>query len=275
MSLSTRIKFRCSSCDKPLSIGRRKAGAKVTCPKCKASIVVPLDSELEDPEDSRENPFGEFEVYDEFDEPELIYEEDSAGRKNDKPALNGRISISRKLVYFQGALLGIVAIVFFLLGLIAGSTDSTPSSQKNSRSNVRGRVLLANNTVDEGAVVFLLPSGSGPETRFETEELLVGRSFTSSNPEVPLIRRFGGNVSTVNQAGQFQLSVKPNREYSLVIISANGTRTGELDPDLHSEVGHYFTSLDDLTEGRSFFFKKVMPLGKTLDLGDLTIRTGG
>jgi hypothetical protein len=36
------IQFRCSACDRLLSIGSRKAGARIICPKCYSAIVVPV-----------------------------------------------------------------------------------------------------------------------------------------------------------------------------------------------------------------------------------------
>src|SRR5438105_12587294 len=35
------IHFRCSSCDRMLSIARRKAGQQVSCPKCGKDVSVP------------------------------------------------------------------------------------------------------------------------------------------------------------------------------------------------------------------------------------------
>lgn len=277
MSVSLRIKFRCSHCQKPLSIGRKKAGATVTCPKCKKKITVPEDNELMDREDSEENPFEEFQVFDdEFDEPELVYSEEEKPGAATRTELNDRLSVSRKMVYFQGALLGIVAILFFLLGLVVGSsTQSKPSSEASVKSNVKGIVLLDDNTADEGAVVFLLPTNKRPASRFESEELLPGRTFTSANPEVPLIRRFGGNVCTANQAGQFQLTVAPDQEYVLFVVSANARRNRELDSEYHSTVGHYFTSLENMTEGRICFYKKVMPRKTNENLGKIVLKTEG
>ena len=276
MSLSPRIKFRCSECEKPLSIGRKKAGATVTCPKCQSEILVPMDTELIDREDSEENPFSEFEVFDdEFDEPELIYD-DSADSLHNQPAkLNDRLSVPRKVIYLQGALLGAVAILFFLLGLIVGSKGQSQSAGNAKESTVRGMVVLDDFSADEGAVVFLLPSKSRPSSKFESEELRPGRVFTSANPEVALIRQFGGNVCTTNRAGQFEMKVSPNKEYILLVVSGNSSRSLELESEIHTNVGHYFTSLDNLADGKTCYFKRVLPMTSIENVGEIVVKSDG
>ncbi|MEC9092563.1 MAG: hypothetical protein VX438_07660 [Planctomycetota bacterium] len=249
-------------------------------------MIVPQESEGVVPDEHRNdehrnddesNPFSEFQVFDDdFDEPELIYEPDTSSSSDLKQKLNDRLSIPRRMVYIQGVLLGIVAVLFFLLGLMVGSkADSAKGSQANNRSLVKGRVFVGNEIADEGAVVFLFPSKLRPAGRFETEELVPGRSFTSGNPEVRLIRNFGGNVSTVNQAGQFEMLVQSNREYVLFVVSANSKRTRDLDSDYHSNVGHYFTSLDHLAADRVCYYRKVMPIGSRENLGQILMKSSG
>lgn len=244
------------------------------CPKCNEKIIVPNeDDDFSSPAGgSDENgPFQEFQVFDDdFDEPELVY--DAQTEATGSPKLNDRLSVPRRMVYLQGILLGIVAIVFFLLGLLVGS-GGRQSSAAVDRAIVTGTVVLDDRSADEGAVVFLLPSRSRPGAKFESEELRPGRTFTSANPEVPLIRRFGGNVSTTNRAGQFEMQVEPNREYILLVVSANGSRTDELDSDFHSTLGPYFTSLDNLTEGKACYYKRVLPLRTRENLGEIVVHS--
>jgi phage FluMu protein Com len=38
------IRFRCASCDKMLSIARRKSGSVVNCPTCQAELIVPTET---------------------------------------------------------------------------------------------------------------------------------------------------------------------------------------------------------------------------------------
>lgn len=264
LSTSQRIKFRCTSCEKPLSIGRKKIGATVTCPRCKSKIVV---EEQSDPDES--NSFDEFEVY---DEPELVYSETEVKRSESK--LNDRLSVPRRIVYFQGSLLGIVALLFFLLGLMVGFANSGGNRENDSNSKITGTILVEGDNgiiADEGAVVFLMPAGSRPPQRFNAEELQPGRTFTGNNPEVPLIRGFGGNVCTANRAGTFYATVPSDREYLLVVISAKGKRSGKIPSDYYSELGHLFTSLDQLADDRVCYFKRILPTKANERIGEIRL----
>lgn len=274
MAVSQRIKFRCVSCNKPLSIGRRKIGAAVACPKCKAKTVVPETSFESSSDDSEENLLNEFQVYDEdFDEPSLVYADDEISRKTDLH-LNDRLSVPRKVVYFQGALLGIVAVAFFLLGLLIGNTTAPRNQSVESEANVSGTVLVAGESGligDEGAVVILLPTGEAPNQRFDSVELQPGRTLTGSNPEVPLIRGFGGNICTANRAGNFQMIVDSKKEYILIVISKNGKRTRDLEDKFYSEVGFYFTNPEELVLDQICYYKKIRPARANVRLGEINL----
>lgn len=272
--MSQRIKFRCASCDKPLSIGRRKIGAAVSCPKCKTQTIVPETSFETLTDDSEENPFSEFQVFDDdFDEPDLVYAEDTLPRKAELK-LNDRLSVHRRVVYFQGALLGIVAVFFFLLGLLIGNTTAPDNPAGDSESNVSGTILFTKDGAligDEGAVVMLLPTGERPDQRFDSIELQPGRTLTSSNPEVPLIRSFGGNICTANRAGNFQMIVDSKKEYILIVVSKNGQRSRALEDKFYSDVGFYFNEPEDLVLDRICYFKKIRPARSNVRLGEIDL----
>lgn len=277
LSANARVKFRCENCEKPLSIGRRKIGVKVTCPRCKSSIVVPAESDVPQPSPNSQNPFDEFAVYDdEFDEPELVYEDEKPTAATKK--LNQRLSIPRRAVYIQGALLGIVAVFFFMLGLLIGNSGGSGNPTRVTMTKVIGAIRLNEGdavVLDEGAVVFLFPTGKRPDTKFDAEELQPGRMFTNANPEVSLIRKFGGNVCTANRNGDFQMLVEPGREYILMVISASGTRTAELSSEYYEELGQYFTSLDILAGNQACFYKRILPQRETENLGTVSINSRG
>jgi len=274
LAVSQRIKFRCASCNKPLSIGRRKIGAAVACPKCKTKTVVPETSFESSASDAEESLLNEFQVYDDdFDEPSLVYADDEISRKAELQ-LNDRLSVPRKAVYFQGVLLGIVAIFFFLLGLLIGSTTAPKNQGAQSGANVSGTVLVPGENGlmgDEGAVVILLPTGEAPNQRFDSVELQPGRTLTGSNPEVPLIRGFGGNICTANRAGNFQMIVDSKQEYVLIVISKNGKRLRDLDDRFYSEVGFYFTNPEELVLDRICYYKKIRPARANVRVGEINL----
>ena len=55
------IRFLCPNCGQVLSIGRRKAGIEVTCPKCRQSVTVPAPGQASSQAEVFENlDFDEF-----------------------------------------------------------------------------------------------------------------------------------------------------------------------------------------------------------------------
>src|SRR4051794_12570675 len=50
------IRFACNQCGQRLSVGSHKAGKSASCPKCKASIVVPTPPPPEPPAPESETP---------------------------------------------------------------------------------------------------------------------------------------------------------------------------------------------------------------------------
>ncbi|HKD38303.1 MAG TPA: hypothetical protein VKB78_15925 [Pirellulales bacterium] len=144
------VRFLCPACHQLLSIGTRKIGAEVDCPKCRSTIIVP------DPRESHAGgqPTAPFPA----EEPPSLFAQTgldqalSAISSNDKHAAqtapeptspydsspseslfpvpkaakrqtrgdDSYIMISRRILYLQAALLAIVAIMAFVCGYVIG-----------------------------------------------------------------------------------------------------------------------------------------------------------
>jgi len=52
------IRFKCPTCERMLSIARRKAGSQIVCPRCEEDVTVP-DADLADEEDINVEPVEE------------------------------------------------------------------------------------------------------------------------------------------------------------------------------------------------------------------------
>lgn len=52
------IRFKCPTCERMLSIARRKAGTRVVCPRCEDDVMVP-DADLADEEEVNVEPVDE------------------------------------------------------------------------------------------------------------------------------------------------------------------------------------------------------------------------
>ena len=106
------VRFVCTQCGQLLSVGSRKAGAHVDCPKCRAELLVPggsadagadQDVDASSPEPTHDIDDG------------IVYE---AGRAElTKEPSSDTLVVPRRVVYMQGALLSIVALVSFPISI--------------------------------------------------------------------------------------------------------------------------------------------------------------
>ena len=241
------IRFPCPHCSQKLSVSSRKAGANVNCPRCKQELTIPQGeqttgaepaaraghttsatepSEAAEPED---DPFAQFAVYDEM---ELVYDtSDPAPREPPKRALvdYDRVSVPRVMLYAQGALLGIVALTCFAIGLITGGAFfSTPASAPLAAQPcvVSGAVTYAagNRTlVDAGAVVVAVPQADQLDERAPVSGL---RPFDPEPPPmhrgVEIIRSIGGAYTRADDKGRYELRLPDRGKYFVLVISRRG-----------------------------------------------------
>ncbi len=144
------VRFLCPACHQLLGIAPRKVGAQVNCPKCGATILVP-DPEEPHPAETSELPASADVIPTDFpigdiptsDEPPAdAVGSDVLGDAYDRltvsvsPSLSApkraphpdlpiddgeRIVISRRVLYFQAALLAVVGVLALLAGYLIGS----------------------------------------------------------------------------------------------------------------------------------------------------------
>ena len=174
------IRFACEQCGQKLSARSRQVGNVAKCPKCKSDVTVPTSSTRSSssarPAESgssaegedQDNVYSQFAVYD--DDAEWVYEDETGPSQEAPVAVNiERISIPRSILYVQGILLALVAIVAFVFGVLVGGRSSSPeSAQVISRPcTVEGHVhYLTQNGAeipDEGTVVIAVPQDQRPD----------------------------------------------------------------------------------------------------------------
>ena len=129
------IRFTCPHCRQKLSVARRKAGSTAECPRCKRSLTIPqppaetvhpkqaplLDAASTSsnaPADATPPPIGEAAIFspdaDEFAGLELVYDTaPTVATPSPPPAVADVIVIPRYIVYLQGGLLAVVALIAF------------------------------------------------------------------------------------------------------------------------------------------------------------------
>lgn len=190
------------------------------------------------------------------------------------------ISIPRWVVYFQAALLGIIATTFFIFGMMVGNLTSSSSREVNPNFDCRvvGSVAFRENgdlQADEGAVVFLLPKNEKPDERFPGESVNPGSFKALDNSAIDRIHELGGAVVRADQNGQFDVMIDANIaggiEYYLIIVSNNvrGEDTEPMTKEQVAAVGTYFIPVEDVVDDRSFYWLKLSAETERIDLPEI------
>ncbi len=169
------------------------------------------------------------------------------------------ILIPRWIVYFQGALLGVVAATFFIFGLMVGNLTSGANSRAEQKLNVQvtGEVVYrraGREVSDVNAVVVFLPVNLKPDERSDAR-LVHPESFQPlDNVGIDRVSALGGSIVRVNERGVFNVVVDGPQEYYVLVISAN--QKPEQAPQFNklqkAAVGTFFKPVEDVIGGNQF-----------------------
>ncbi len=267
------IRFRCDHCQQRLSVGSKKAGSVVLCPKCENRVVVPSEeaalpvesappteaqsvSEGPLPEETQAEAgvaFPEFNVYD-YDT-EFVYE-DVEDEEVTREAIDlDKVAVPRWVLYAQGALLGVMALVGFAFGVMMGGSGPRGGEPTDAGGPYTLAGSVAYNagdnlpTPDAGAAVLLAPQDARPEQKALVESFRPGpQPVDASDPAVSAIREIGGDFTRADAEGNFRLVAPRSGAYFLLIVSAHLDRpVGErIAPQHLAEIGRYVESAPDL-----------------------------
>ena len=296
------IRFQCSDCGQKLSVGSKKAGARVKCPKCSKVVTVPSPEPVGATSDStataektvpaapdtaptapqlddapahdsaqeyhnNEDAFAQFAVYD--DESEWVYESEDEGQDYDHtpapqseteiPIDREKLAVSRQVIYMQGGLLGVVALICFLLGLLLGwGTSGNQGPIAVVPCVVEGKVTFeADEAPDEGAVVVFLPQDAGPGQgrKLPSSPFRPGSSPAAEDTHAYTdLVSFGGGFARVDGDGEFQVKLPSQGRYYVLVVSQNISRSDNeslLDDDTR-EMNEYFLAAADVVGERQY-----------------------
>jgi hypothetical protein len=253
------IRFACPHCSQKLSVSTRRAGASVDCPRCRRELTIPTPEKLPAAGEPRKSPaaaaatqagaasegesaepderdvFAQF-VFDDDDEMELVYDTSEPAAASPAAAATvdyDRISVPRRVLYLQGGLLGVVGLVCFTIGLIAGSGFfSAPQPAASKPCIVSGAVTYTaagRLTPDEGAVVVALPQSREPEERASISGLRPSDPPPAGMQRgIEIIRTIGGAYTRADANGRYQLRLPTQGKYFLLVIS-RGAEAASLD----------------------------------------------
>jgi len=210
--------------------------------------------------------YAQFMVYD--DDAEWVYEDDPDQARGPATAVTiERVSIPRNILYLQGILLALVAIVAFVFGILVGGGSSTAPEQVSGQPcNVGGHVrYLTQNGAeipDEGAVVIIVPQDAHPtiEQRAAVEGLRPSDPHPQENhPALQAIRKLGGAYARTDQNGAYDLRLPTAGQYFVLVLSRNRYRDAAENPvraDL-AQIGGYFLPATDLLGDHRYEWRSV------------------
>jgi len=275
------IRFPCEHCDRVLKVSSSKIGRSGKCPNCQGPIKVPQAEaalslmkkrkEAAPPRDETEpaeeefDPFAEFVVYDDADDGDDYYYESNAGYA---PAADSRtldptrLAVSRSVIYMQGALLGIVALICFTLGAVVGGLFAPrPIDEEEIKGPffVSGEVRFnpdnRTTSFDDGAVVVVLPKDAAPERKVSSEGLRARDDveFDPTDQLRPLLEA-GGVYTRVDMQGHYSVKVLSPGKYLVLVISRRGSRPEDRQMPLSDVaiIGKYFNDAYEFVGDRQY-----------------------
>ncbi len=177
-----------------------------------------------------------------------------------------KLAVSRTVVLLQGVLIGSVAVVFFILGMMVGrSSEREPTAMEDTGPCwVSGEVAYlrgGREAPDEGSVAILVPSGQQPDVKTPIDGLRTADPKPSDiHSGVQSIHGYGGDFVRVDAQGKFRLRAPRSGKYYLLVISRNRKRPssdGINRRDL-AQIGRYFLPAVDLLDDRDYQVTELM-----------------
>jgi len=259
------VRFTCPHCRQKLSVSSRKAGRQADCPRCGRALTIPsavepdvaqvhgqhpaplsderqphVDLPREDAasapaaaalehaasaeqhrhanDHSDDDPHRDFEVV--FD---TSGDEPLHVAADEHPDL---IAVPRLVLYLQGGLLAVVAVVSFALGVIAGGAFSGGAAPAGSRAcTLEGTINYAAGTrhlPDPGAVVAVIPaSGLRPQRKAPISGLRPDDATPDENHHgIAILRELGGGYTRTDDRGRFTVQLPDRGKYLVLVVSS-------------------------------------------------------
>jgi hypothetical protein len=279
------IRFACPHCRQKLSVSTRRAGHAADCPRCRRPLTIPAAEPASAPQrtvpeaasalsadadeadsrgaapspDAAEPPLS-FEL--DFESQELVYDAaDETAPQASATAQTDLIAVPRMVLYLQGGLLAVVAIVSFVIGLIAGGALSGGGTvTEGSRAcTLEGTIHYASGNrrlPDPGAVVAVIPDrGVRPDEKAPIDGLRPDdRAPEETHRGVAILRELGGSYSRADDRGRFKVQL-PERGKYLVLVISNSRSVNSLD-DIQTadllKLGPFFENAAELLGRRRY-----------------------
>jgi len=194
-----------------------------------------------------------------------------------KPSATGQkesqfVQVPRWVVSFQVALLTVLPLSCFLLGLAAARLSQPASDGEKEKTTclVSGKLQSADGT-PQPSVVLLLPLQQTPAERLNPISLNPSSFQALDNSVIQAIQQQGGGVTRTSESGAFRLEVTGPGRFLLVATSfAEAAERGQepiLTRETTAELSRFFLPVERLYEGHRVQTLQLNAAGETLELG--------
>jgi len=256
------IRFPCPECRRKLKAQRAAAGSQLSCPACGHQITVPVLVSADATQPMRNvvraaeheqlaPSYGQYVVY---EDEEVDFE---TGEVTQLTAIDWEqdhcVTVPRHVIYVQGALLGTVSLVGFMLGLLCGSSFDRPASEQTAQRGIFGSITYVAETSEKqpdiGAVILVLPADKRPDEKIPPITLRPDQPPPPGNhPSRTHIASWGGYFVRADANGKYRIPGIPPGPYFTLFLSGNAKRESDKrsrGTDL-AEIGRYILSPTDL-----------------------------
>jgi hypothetical protein len=179
------------------------------------------------------------------------------------------VQIPRWVIYFQAALLGVVATTFFIFGMMVGSVSNSNANQNSDQEyRVNGRVVLSENLAEPGAVILLLPDPPSAISRQNPSTITPTNFEPLENPTIDWIGKQGGTVVRSNINGEFEIYARGGNYVLLVISTNKSPQSHQLTKKQIAALSQYFLPVEKLISKNMFWWQTIQ-LDSDFDLGPI------
>jgi hypothetical protein len=185
------------------------------------------------------------------------------------------VAVPRRIVFVQGFLLGGIAIVFFIFGVVVGSHSTVENAPGVPRTcQISGRITYtdtaASSLPDAGSVVIAFPVGRRPEPKIAVDGLRPADPSPAANhPGVVAVRDVGGAFARADRKGQFRLRVPNVGRYFILVISKNAQRPESEQPKTRdlAQIGRYVLPASEMLGRQRYSWQQLnLRDDRTLDI---------
>lgn len=237
------------------------------CPRCHRLVLVPAaEAGREDNETSRTGPEGIDSFPEVASEEEFTDSEQPRAKASAPHDIPPSVTVPRRVLYTQGFLLGAIALIFFVFGLIVGSRSRREfgGGHGSSPATVSGIISHQNQrdvtTPDAGSVVILLPVATRPDEKASAGEL--APDAPKPDPDhaaLATIRSLGGDYARADARGRYQARAASTGRYFLLVISKQTRRPDNEYPAANdlARLGRYFVPVTELLGQHRYQLKEL------------------